>query len=148
MKATVLILSVFILFSCSETARVNTEVIWGTWHDVHTYEGEVISGGITDTVSYPNILYHFYENGTYKVENEVPWGLPSDGVCQYDEGSKVLRMIPDTPDEELGLNRTFAFEVLSVSESKLEVMYKYWSAPLEEGSDTIKFAFYRQFERK
>lgn len=148
MKSIVLAFIAVILFSCSDSTELDNSIIWGTWHDVESYAGITQVNGQIDSVSYPNILYHLFEDGRYEVENELPWGLPSNGVWQLDEESQLVTLIPDTPDEEIGIDRTYKFEVLSLSEFELEVMFKYWGAPLEEGQDPIEFEIYRKFEKQ
>lgn len=148
MKSIVLAFIAVILFSCSDSTELDKSAIWGTWHDVESYKGITQVNGQIDSVSYPNILYHFFEDGSYEVENEIPWGVPSNGVWQFDEESQLITIIPDTPDKEIGIDRTYKFEILSLSASELKVMFKYWGAPLVEGNDPIELEFYRKFEKQ
>lgn len=148
MKTLLLAFSVVLLFSCSDSTELDRSNIWGTWHDIESYNGVTNVNGQIDSVSYPNILYHLYEDGRYEVENELPWGVPSNGVLEYDEQNELVIFTPELVNEELGISRTYKFEVLSLSDSELEVMFKYWGAPLEEGQDPIEFEIYRKFEKE
>ncbi len=147
MKALSLSLLVVLLLSCSHSTETESGLLLGTWHDLSSYDGVVVKDGQVDSVSYPNIMYSFFENGHYSIQNELPWAVPSDGEWQFSEKEKVITLVPDTNDEELGLNRTYKFEVISLSESELEVTFKYWGAPLEEGGEPIEIQFYRKFEK-
>ena len=148
MKFILATLTLVLLISCSDTSQDETGNLLGTWHETKTYELFAANpdGQIIDTIYYSDILYHFYEDGNYETENELPWGIPIDGEWQYDEVNQIVTFFPDTPDG-FDLDRTLTFEVLSLTESELKVMYKYWSAPLEVGGDTIVLEVYRVFEK-
>ena len=149
MKTYLFFVSLVTVLSCSDNLQVNDNLIFGTWHDVEPYEESIWLGndGQRDTLSYPNILYHFFEDGTYEVENEIPWGLVENGVWQIDECTQIITFIPDIPNEVPIGDRTFKFEILSLSETELEVMYHYYGAPLEADLEPVEFSFYRKFEK-
>jgi len=142
---------VFAIFSCdppdeNESANDN---LTGTWHDLNDYKGvrQNHATGEIDSVSFPNILYHFNANGKYTVENEVPWGLPADGTWELDENTNVITFHPDQPFDKLGIAPTYKFEIISLTEDLLKVNYSFLSPPLKEGQDTIKMNMIRTFEK-
>ncbi len=148
MKKLLFLLVLVNLLACSKTENTN-EQFYGTWKDEFSYNGVAEVNGVIDSVSYPNIIYKFLDNGRYETIDEVPWGIKVNGEWDYDESSETITFVPDTSMYgDLGFKKSYKWDVISVNDQTLEVMFKYWGTSSEVGADTLQFQFYRKFVKQ
>lgn len=152
MKKFFYLLLIPVMFSCSEDEEGINPEIWGTWEDIKVYHAEQIIDDQHTMVTYSDIRYHIHEDGSYEVENEIYWGAQSGGKWSYDEDKKIIHFYPDArifgiEDEELGIDKNFSFEILSMTNDYLTGTYRYQLASLGDGHEPVDLKAYREFKK-
>ena len=149
MKKLLFLFALVSLMACSKTETNTVDQLYGTWKEVKPHSGPVIVNGVIDTVTNAYTIYKFTSDNKYEVEQEILLGVPANnGTWTFDETSNVVTLNPNSHDEEVGIERTYKLEIISITDQTLEVTFKYRGEPSIEGDDPIIINIYRKFEKQ
>ncbi len=146
----ILLINLILILSCgSENELVlDSKIIIGKWADLNDYESTQTTDGMTQTVSFPNIEYEFYEDGTYEVSNDFVLGIHRNGTWSIDEQENILEFLVEMNalDSLLGVQQTFKWDILNLEADLLEVNYSV-SQDSVIGVSSFDLDIYRRFEK-
>jgi hypothetical protein len=137
-----LFLTYFLLtaFSCQKETPKTPPTLIGQWKDVTTYY-DYSWPNSQDTSLYDNCLYTFYDDNTFKTENEIPLGILHPGVWSSLNPPTVYF----TVKLPIGLYQYHEWEILEHTETDLEVIstVNHLASPGVSGALTTKRRFIR-----
>ena len=149
MKNIIIIAITFITLGCGSEDLLEFGFS-GKWHDVHNYPSTVIdSSGNQTFVQYPNIEIEAFEDSTYTISGEVVTGLHGNGKWTYNKSTIEFYDIEIDLQDSLTFDyfRKHTWDVIEVTEDSLKVLHNYTGEPFMGSEDSIRYSFYRTFER-
>ncbi len=147
-----LLLVLVFLGSCTDDKEdlSQLEMIYGVWEDQGIYDYTLTINGVPTHLSYSEIKFIFYEDGNFITKDEYfSFGVPQTGEWVFDESKQQIEFFHTLPSPFVipKPDDTYIFEIQSLNETDMEVVYLNTVYPLQDTLEPVTIYKTRHFKK-